>query len=261
MNSAFNRQKIQIRTSAECASRELAAEIASAIRKKAQLGQSYTLGLATGSSPLPLYQEFIRLHREEGLSFQNVVTFNLDEYYGLPSDSPHSYAQFMRDELFSHLDIPPEQTHIPNGMLPSHEASQHCEQYEESIEQAGGIDFQILGIGRSGHIGFNEPPSALDSRTRLIKLATITRDDAAAGFGGVENVPQHALTMGIASILASRRIALLAWGKKKAPILNQLFTSSPTPYLPASFLTSHGEVTYWLDTEASSQLKSSSLKL
>ena len=250
----FNHTIIETRPSAEEAVYELAQDIASEARIRAQKGQSYTLGLATGSSPLPLYRELIRLHRNEGASFRNVTTFNLDEYLGLSPDSVHSYTYFMREQLFKHLDIPKHQTHLPCGLIAAEKIEGHCQNYEVLIEKAGGIDLQILGIGRSGHIGFNEPPSSLESKTRLINLVPLTRRDAASGFGGEEKVPQRAITMGIATILAARRIVLLAWGENKADIVSRTLSSSPNDELPASFLSLHQDVTFLLDSGAAKKL-------
>ena len=184
------------------------------------------------------------------------LTFNLDEYYGLPVTSPLSYRHFMQEHLFQYLDIASEQTHVPDGMIAEGQLPDYCLQYEAWVKEAGGIDLQILGIGRSGHIGFNEPPSSSNSRTRLIELAAITREDAADTFGGIENVPEKAITMGIGSILDAREISLLAWGKHKAEVMKETFESEPTPQLPASFLKLHQQVTCWLDSEAASQLPS-----
>ena len=156
------------------------------------------LGLATGSTPIGVYRELIRMHREEGLSFRNVVTFNLDEYYPMPKESIHSYHRFMWENLFSQIDIEPENVHIPPGDVPRDEVEEAARRYETAIDRAGGIDFQILGIGKTGHIGFNEPGSGAESRTRLVTLDTVTRRDAAGDFFGEENVPREAITMGVA---------------------------------------------------------------
>ena len=245
---------LHVHPDAKTASQELAQEIAACIRERANQGQRCVLGLATGSSPLPLYAELVRLHQEDNLSFGNVVTFNLDEYCGLSPDSPLSYFDFMQKNLFSHIDIPAEQTHIPNGLLGKEEIAAHCQQYEQHIEDEGGIDFQILGIGRTGHIGFNEPPSGLNSKTRLVVLDEITRQDAVSDFGGIENVPSQAITMGIATIMKARRIVLMAWGCKKAEIIQKALTSPPSPNIPASFLKTHPQASFLLDTTAAALL-------
>ena len=175
------------------------------------------LGLATGSTPIGAYRELVRMHREEGLSFADVITFNLDEYYPMDPGSLHSYHRFMWENLFSQLDILPENVHIPRGDVPRDGVEDECRRYEEAIEAAGGIDLQLLGIGRTGHIGFNEPGSGLDSRTRLVTLDLVTRKDTAADFFGEENVPREAITMGVATILDAREILILATGSTSRP--------------------------------------------
>ena len=174
------------------------------------------LGLATGSTPIGVYRELIRMHEDGDLSFADVVTFNLDEYFPMPKDSIHSYHRFMWENLFSRIDIKPENVHIPPGDIPRTEVADAAQRYEMAIERAGGIDFQILGIGKTGHIGFNEPGSGIDSRTRLVTLDAITRRDAAADFFGEEYVPREAITMGVATILEAREIAIIATGEHKA---------------------------------------------
>jgi glucosamine-6-phosphate deaminase len=252
------RQREHIQThlfdDAEAACREAAREVAELIRKKAEGGEPAVLGLATGSSPVRLYRELIRLHREEGLSFKNVVTFNLDEYYGLGPDHPESYRRFMQDQLFDHVDIPAENTHVPDGLIPRESVFDHCRAYEEAIRKLGGLDLQILGIGRTGHIGFNEPGSGPDSRTRLVTLDTLTRRDAARDFLGEENVPRHAITMGVGTILEAQRILLLAWGQAKADVIARSAEDPPTENIPASFLQGHGDCRFFLDSMAGSLL-------
>jgi glucosamine-6-phosphate deaminase len=206
---------VQLHRNAAQGALAVAAHIAQLIRHRRDQGRLAVLGLATGSTPVPVYQELIRLHREEQLDFSHVHTFNLDEYYGLPSDHKESYHRFMRTQLFDHINIPRDQTHIPNGMVPRNEISDYCLEYENGIRKLGGLDFQLLGIGRTGHIGFNEPGSGLDSRTRLVRLDWLTRRDAARDFLGEENVPRYALTMGVGTIRDARQIALLAWGEGK----------------------------------------------
>jgi glucosamine-6-phosphate deaminase len=217
----FEKMAVSIHARAEEACASLAAEIAGMIRSKAQSGGRVVLGLATGSTPVGLYRELIRLHRLEGLSFANVTTFNLDEYYGLKRTHPESYWRFMHDQLFDHIDIPSTQIHLPDGTVARQDVFAHCRGYEEAIAEAGGIDLQILGIGRTGHIGFNEPGSSADSRTRLVTLDSVTRRDAARDFLGEENVPRHAITMGVGTILQARRVVLLAWGEMKADVVAQ----------------------------------------
>ena len=197
----------------------LAKEVAELISTKNKQGKPAVIGLATGSTPVPFYRELIRLHKEEKLSFQKVITFNLDEYYGLPADHPESYARFMRDQLFDHIDIPVENINIPSGTVASDQVFSHCRDYEGRIDAVGGIDLQILGIGRTGHIGFNEPGSSRESLTRRITLDRVTRQDAASDFRGEENVPRFAITMGVGTILRAKKLALMAWGENKALVV------------------------------------------
>jgi len=236
------------------ASRAVAAEIATLIRARAREGRPCVLGLATGSTPVSLYAELVRLHREEGLSFANVTTFNLDEYYPLAPAQPQSYRRFMRLHLFDHVDIDPARTHLPSGTVPKPEVDAHCAAYEEAIRAAGGIDLQILGIGRTGHIGFNEPGSPRHSLTRLVTLDPLTRRDAAGDFGGDAATPRHALTMGVRSILNARRIILLAWGQHKADIVQQAVEGEVGPRVTASFLQEHADAVYVLDDAAAGSL-------
>lgn len=225
----------------------VAAQIKSLIQKNDADGKQTVLGLATGSTPVKMYQELIRMHKEEGLSFQNVVTFNLDEYYPMATDSEHSYWYFMHENLFNHIDVKPENINIPLGNLSENEVDQHCADYEARIDAAGGLDIQILGIGRTGHIGFNEPGSSADSLTRQVTLAQITLDDAAPGFGGVENVPTKAITMGVASVLKAKCIYLMAYGESKAEIVLKTITSEMTDQVPATFLQKHNNTVFVLD--------------
>ena len=244
----------QIHASADEACRVLAAEIATLIRQHDAAGKPTVLGLATGSTPVRLYRELIRLHREEGLSFKRVITFNLDEYYGLSATHPESYRQFMATQLFDHIDLPPQNAHVPDGMVTRTEMFAWCRSYEEKIRAAGGIDLQVLGIGRTGHIGFNEPGSGRDSRTRLVTLDGLTRRDAARDFLGEANVPRHAITMGVGTILEARRLVLLAWGEAKAGVVAQAVEGPPTDALPASFLQGHPQVSFIIDQAAASAL-------
>ncbi len=253
-NEQRERLKCVVHPSADIASALAAAELATLIRRNNAAGRPTVLGLATGSTPVRLYRQLIRLHREEKLSFKNVVTFNLDEYHGLPRTHPESYWRFMHEQLFNHLDIPPANIHIPDGTVPRAEVFAWCRAYEEQIRAAGGLDVQILGIGRTGHIGFNEPGSGRDSRTRLVTLDALTRRDAARDFVGEANVPRHAITMGVGTILEARRILLLAWGEAKARVLADAVEKSPTDSLPASFLQGHPAVELHLDAAAASEL-------
>jgi glucosamine-6-phosphate deaminase len=227
---------------------EIAARVDELIREKAAKGEEVVLGLATGSSPLFIYAELVRRHREEGLSFANVVSFNLDEYEGLEPDHPESYWYFMQEHLFSHVDMRPGAIHLPSDRSDDVEAV--ASEYEKKIVAAGGLDWQLLGIGRNGHIGFNEPGSARDSRTRRINLNEITRKDAAPAFDGIENVPTHAVTMGVSSILGAREICLIAWGESKQEIVKEAMSGPVTSALPASFLQDHRNVKWYLDCAA-----------
>lgn len=238
----------------ESASTELAAKVAELIRSKALVGSQAVLGLATGSSPLAFYRELVRLHRHEGLSFANVVTFNLDEYLGLAAADPQSYRRFMTEHLFRHVDAVPGNLHVPDGTVAREDIPAYCTRYEELIREAGGLDFQLLGIGRTGHIGFNEPGSGKESRTRLIELDERTREDAAPAFGGLANVPRHAITMGCGTILEAREIALIAWGENKAEIVREAMCGPVTADLPASLLQQHENTTFYLDAGAASAL-------
>lgn len=250
----YERVEARIFDTAGNAVTELATEIAEAIRKRDGEGGRFVLGLATGSTPVPLYKELIRLHREEGLSFRNVVSFNLDEYFPIGAKHPESYHRFMREQLFDHIDMPEDQIHIPRGDLSREEVFKACQDYEEEIERAGGIDIQILGIGRTGHIGFNEPGSGPNSRTRLVTLDRLTRSDAARDFQGEHNVPRHAVTMGVGTILNARKVFLLAWGRSKADVVKAAIEEPPAESLPASFLQSHPAVSFILDTAAATEL-------
>lgn len=241
--------------SPDAACRQVASEISRMIRNRSAIGRPTVLGLATGSTPLPLYRELIRLHQEEGLSFQSVISFNLDEYLGLDRNHTESYWSFMHRNLFNHIDILPDNIHLPSGTVAPNEVEAHCAGYEAAIYKAGGIDYQILGIGRTGHIGFNEPGTPIDARTQKIHLDEITRQDAAPAFGGIQNVPTEAITMGCGTILAARRIALLAWGEKKAAIVREAIEGVITDRVSASFLQTHPHATYFLDKEAASLLK------
>ncbi|RPD45705.1 glucosamine-6-phosphate deaminase [Hymenobacter sediminis] len=233
---------------------QIAHEIADLIRRKQQKGKPAVLGLATGSSPIGVYQELIRLHREEGLSFRNVITFNLDEYYPIQPDALQSYVYFMHEQLFNHVDILPENVHIPDGTLPIDRVKEYCQAYEKQIEDAGGLDLQLLGIGRTGHIGFNEPGSGLTSTTRLVKLDALTITDAAKDFIKEEYVPLRALTMGVGTIMKARRIILMAWGEGKAKILQQTVEGRVSDEVPASFLQQHPHVQVVVDQWAALEL-------
>jgi glucosamine-6-phosphate deaminase len=212
------------------------------------------LGLATGSTPLGIYRELIRRHAAGEVDFSRVVTFNLDEYYPMPPASPHSYRRYMQENLFDEVNLPPGQTHIPDGNVPREGLAAACEAYERAIAAAGGIDFQLLGIGQSGHIGFNEPGSSPDSRTRLVTLDTVTRRAAAADFFGEDNVPREAITMGVATILGAREIALIATGEHKAAVVRRAVEGEPSPDVAATYLQGHPNATVYLDSAAAAEL-------
>jgi len=251
---AVERLPISVYDQPRDASRAVAREIADLVQSRAAAGKTTVLGLATGSTPVGVYDELIRLHREEGVSFRTVVTFNLDEYWPMQPDALQSYHRFMREHLFDHLDIPQENVHIPDGTLTRGDVAAACARYEESIRTAGGIDLQILGIGRTGHIGFNEPGSADDSRTRLITLDSVTRSDAASDFFGEWNVPRQAITMGVGSILDARRVVLLAFGEHKAPIVRRAVEEPPCSHVSASALQRHADAKFVLDRAAAARL-------
>ena len=233
---------------------EVAGRIAALIRRRARDGRAAVLGLATGSTPLGVYRELIRRHREDGLDFTNVVTFNLDEYFPMRPGSIHSYHRYMAENLFDHINIGEENCHIPRGDLAEDDVEAHCADFERRIRAAGGIDLQILGIGRSGHIGFNEPGSVRDSRTRLLYLDTVTRADAAADFFGEENVPPQAITMGVATILEAREVFLLATGEHKAEIVHRSVEGEVHADVAATFLQQHPAATVYLDPAAAADL-------
>ncbi len=232
----------------------VAREIRDIIGQRAQQGKACVLGLATGSTPTGVYGELVRMHQQEGLSFRNVISFNLDEYYPMQPMELQSYVRFMKELLFDHVDIPPENIHIPDGTLPRSELAGYCQDYERKIRAVGGIDIQLLGIGRTGHIGFNEPGSGRESRTRLIALDSITRMDAASDFFGEEHVPQRAVTMGVGTILEARRIILMAFGEHKAPIIAQAVEQPMTDAVAASFLQGHPHTSFVLDAAAAAEL-------
>lgn len=243
---------IQVRPDYASICRAAAQIIAALIRAKPDA----VLGLAIGSTPIGLYDELIRLHREQGLSFARVRTFNLDEYLPISPDAPQSYARFMHEHLFGHIDIAEGNWHVPDGQArPVEEIERNCAAYEDKIRDAGGLDLQVLGIGRSGHIGFNEPGSPRDSRTRLVVLGSLTRSDAAGDFFGLENVPARAITMGVDTILGARQVLLLALGARKAGIVGEAVQGKVTSKVPASFLREHPNATFWLDEAAASQIE------
>jgi glucosamine-6-phosphate deaminase len=228
--------------------------IESLIRQNNSANRPTVLGLATGSTPVGLYRELIRLHKEAGLDFGRAVTFNLDEYYPMPPDDPHSYQRWMRETFFDHVNIPPKNMHVPDGTIRPQDTEDYCARFEQMIRRGGGIDLQILGIGRTGHIGFNEPGSTRHSRTRLATLDPVTRRDAAGGFFGEDNVPQQALTMGVGTILEARKIVIMAFGEHKAPIVQRAVEGEITDAIAASFLQKHPDTTFILDQAAAGHL-------
>ena len=232
----------------------VAHEIADLIRSKAAAGAQCVLGLATGSSPINVYAELVRMHKEEGLSFKNVVTFNLDEYWPMDKSDVQSYHYFMHEHLFNHIDIPAENVNIPDGTIAQEAIKPYCIGYEAKIKAAGGLDFQLLGIGRTGHVGFNEPGSHFNSGTRMITLDYLTRADAAGSFRGISNVPKKAITMGINTVLNANRIVLLGWGQNKAEILKETIEGEISSTVPATYLQEHDNTTFVLDDAAASEL-------
>jgi len=234
--------------------RHVAGLIAGVIRERAAHGQNAVLGLPTGSTPVGIYRELVRLHREEGLDFSHVVTFNLDEYMGLGADRLQSYRRWMNEHLFKDVNVRPENIHIPDGLTPPDRLDEHCREYEAAIARAGGIDIQMLGIGRNGHIGFNEPFSAANSRTRVCTLDPVTRRDAASDFFSEENVPTQAITMGLGTIFDARKIVLIALGEHKAEIIRETAEGPATPRVPACYLREHPDATLLVDSAAASKL-------
>ena len=250
----FEKIDTSIYPDATKASQIVAREIANLINARNQTGQNTVLGLATGSTPLQVYSELIRLHEEEGLSFKRVITFNLDEYYPIKPEELQSYVRFMNENLFDHIDIKRKNVHIPDGTLSKDKVYEYCRMYEQKIEEAGGLDVQILGIGRTGHIGFNEPGSLEKTRTRLVTLDDLTRTDAAASFYGEEHVPRQAITMGVGTILKARKIYLMAWGTTKAKIVHDTVEGEITDQIPATYLQKHDNTKVILDEAAASEL-------
>lgn len=232
----------------------VAYKIKKLIEDKAKKGENVVLGLATGASPISLYKELVKLH-ENGLSFANVITFNLDEYYPMEPGAIQSYHRFMDECFFSKVNIPKENINIPNGMLEMDAIGEYCKEYEKKIDFLGGIDIQILGIGRTGHIGFNEPGSTSRSYTRLVTLDKKTRGDASKDFKSMESVPRKAITMGVGTIFKAKTIYLMAWGEKKAEIVAKAIEERVSSLIPATFLQNHPEAVFILDEPAASDLK------
>ncbi|WP_010532108.1 glucosamine-6-phosphate deaminase [Lentibacillus jeotgali] len=222
------------------------------MRNQIKQFDSSVLGLATGSTPEGLYHQLIGEYKKGNMSFANVTTFNLDEYVGLATDDPNSYRYYMNEKLFSHIDLPDEQTYLPNGV--ADDLEKECRDYEALIKGAGYIDLQVLGLGLNGHIGFNEPGTPVDSRTHVVDLDESTREANARFFNSPDDVPKKALTMGIGSIMESKRIVLLVSGEKKADAVKQLVRGEITEEFPASILQQHDNATLIADEEALSKL-------
>jgi glucosamine-6-phosphate deaminase len=240
-------------TSAQ-ATRHVALMIESLIRQNNSAGRPTVLGLPTGSTPVGLYRELIRLHRESGLDFGRVITFNLDEYFPMQPDDSQSYRRWMQETFFNHVNIPPQNINVPDGTIAPEDAEEYCLRYEQKIRRSGGIDLMVLGIGRTGHIGFNEPGSTRHSRTRRVTLDPVTRRDASGDFFGEENVPHQALTMGVGTILDARKVVLMAFGEHKAPIVQRAVEGPITDAVAASFLQQHPDSTFLLDRAAANHL-------
>lgn len=248
------RVAVTVYASSSFASKAVAREIADLIRDRSAKGEKTVLGLPSGSTPQAVYDELVRIHREEGLSFRDVITFNLDEYWPMGPDELQSYRRFMREHLHDHVDMDPANANVPNGTIARDDFDAYCEQYEKAIAQAGGIDLQLLGIGRTGHVGFNEPGSSRDSRTRPITLDKVTRMDAASDFFGEWNVPHQAITMGVGSILDAKRVLLMAFGEHKAPIVRRAVEGEITNTVAASFLQEHPNARFVLDEAGAAEL-------
>jgi glucosamine-6-phosphate deaminase len=246
--------KTSIWQDAKQGSVHIAKVIAQAIREKNDKGEKIVLGLSTGNSPISVYKELVRLHKEEALSFKNVISFNLDEYYPMQPDASQSYVAFMKYHLFDHIDILEENIHIPDGTLPLEDVEAYCTAYDNKINALGGIDIQLLGIGRNGHIGFNEPGSFENSPTRLVRLDATTRIDAANDFGSEENVPYRAITLGLKTVMNSKSILICAWGLGKASIVQKAVEGSITNDLPASLLQHHPNTEFYIDQPAAEYL-------
>ncbi|HLR49860.1 MAG TPA: glucosamine-6-phosphate deaminase [Candidatus Sphingobacterium stercoripullorum] len=250
----FEKVPVKVFSNQDEASVKIANRIAALIREKQAKGENAVLGLVTGSTPVKVYRELVRLHQEEGLSFKNVITFNLDEYYPMSPDTEQSRVNFMKKHFFDLIDINEENIHIPDGTISVEKIADYCLNYEEKISSYGGIDIQLLGIGRTGHIGFNEPGSAPNSGTRLVILNELTRRDASRDFGGKENTPTKAITMGVGTIFKAREIILLAWNETKAEIVKKAVEGEVSGEIPATYLQLSQNVEFVLDKEAASLL-------
>src|SRR6188508_327737 len=254
MVDSFEKIPVKIYPDLKAGSKAAAKQIADLIREKQSKKEKCVLGLSTGSTPKTLYAELIRLHKEEKLSFKNVITFNLDQYYPISNDALQSYQRFMKVNLFNHIDIDPENIHLPNGEWDKNTIKEHCSEYEALIDSVGGMDLQILGIGSNGHIGFNEPGSSIYSRTRLVNLENSTRLANAYEFANISDVPRLAITMGISTILKAKKVILLAWGPSKAVVVKKAAERNMTEHVPASLLQIHDDVKFVVDEAAAAEL-------
>jgi glucosamine-6-phosphate deaminase len=249
--------KVDIYQNPKEAATVVAKKISVLIKEKQKNGKNAVLILPTGATPISIYQELIRLHKEEGLSFKNVITFNLDEYYPMQKDSIHSYHRFMHDNLFNHIDIPKSNIHIPDGTLDKDKYAEYCEQYEQQLKDAGGADLALLGIGKTGHIAFNEPGSTIESKTRMVLLDERTRKDAASSFFSLKHVPYYAITMGVSTIMSAKEIILVATGETKAGIVQKAIEQKVDPAsCPAVYLRQHSNCTFVVDKPAAQNLAS-----
>ncbi|MBN8857820.1 MAG: glucosamine-6-phosphate deaminase [Sphingobacteriales bacterium] len=254
MVDSFEKIPCKIFPDFRAGSKFAAQEIARLIIQRQKEGRKAVLGMATGSTPKTLYAELIRMHKEEGLSFKNVIAFNLDEYYPIDKNALQSYHRFMKVNLFDHIDIDPANCHIPSGEWKRDEVKMQSAHYEQMIDEAGGIDFQILGIGVNGHIGFNEPGSSVYSRTRLVTLENSTRLANSYEFANIAQVPRLAITAGISTIMKAKKVILLAWGQMKAPVVKAAVEENITESVPASLLQNHDDCTFILDESAAAEL-------
>jgi glucosamine-6-phosphate deaminase len=254
LSDSFEKIPVKIFPDQKDGSIYVAQQIATLIREKQSKKEKCVLGLATGSTPKTLYAELVRMHRKEKLSFKNVITFNLDEYFPINNNALQSYNRFMKSHLFDHIDINPKNIHILNGEIKKENIKENCRHYEKLIQDAGGIDLQILGIGNNGHIGFNEPGSGIYSKTRLINLDNSTRIANAYEFANISQVPRLAITMGISNIIQSKKIILMAWGTAKASVIKKSVEDDDTEQVPASLLQNHDDVTFVVDKAAASEL-------
>ena len=227
--------------------RKAADEIANHIRRH----PATVLGLATGGTPVGMYKELIRLHKDSDLDFSRITTFNLDEYIGIDHDHPCSYHAYMDENLFDHVNISKENINIPDGATDSPE--KECESFEEKIKEVGGIDVQVLGIGHNGHIGFNEPGTPFESTTSVVELTQSTKEANSRYFDSIDDVPTHAISMGIKTIMHAKKILLIAKGEDKAEIMEKALFGPITPEVPASVLQLHPNVTVFVDKEAGSK--------